>query len=119
MKANAPLYSLNVGEVSKIALGRVDVAKLRMAASCQINWLPWVVGPMSLRPGLLYVGGILSNNPCRILPFVYDKLDTALIELTANEMRIWIDEVLLTRPSVGTAIGDPFFAGLGRDRKSV
>jgi hypothetical protein len=40
MKINAPLYSLNAGEVSKIAIGRVDIAKLRMAAECQVNWLP-------------------------------------------------------------------------------
>lgn len=113
MKANAPLYSLNAGEVSKIALARVDVAKMRMAAACQVNWIPYVVGPMGLRPGLFYVGGILSNNPARILPFVYSKLDTVLIELTNLEMRIWINEVLLTRPSVGTTISDPFFNGGG------
>ena len=28
---------------------RVDVAKMRMAAACQLNWLPWVIGPMMLR----------------------------------------------------------------------
>jgi len=28
---------MNAGEVSKIALARVDVAKLRMAAACQVN----------------------------------------------------------------------------------
>jgi hypothetical protein len=44
MRANAPLYSLNAGEVSKIALARVDVAKLRMAAACQLNWLPYAIG---------------------------------------------------------------------------
>src|SRR5262249_55425574 len=100
MKTNAPLYSLNAGEVSKIALTRVDVAKLRMAAACQVNWLPWVLGPMALRPGLFYVGGVNGANPARLLPFVYAKPDTALIELTATPntpgvMRIWINEVLL------------------------
>jgi hypothetical protein len=110
-KANAALYSANAGEVSKIALTRVDVAKLRMAAACQVNWLPYVVGPMMLRPGLYHVGGILNNNPARLLPFVYSKLDTSLISLTANQMRIWINEVLLTRPSVTTTIADPFFNG--------
>ena len=28
-------------------------------------------------------------------------------------MRIWIDEVLLTRPTVATAIGDPYFVDTG------
>ena len=83
MRANAPLYSLNAGEVSKIALARVDVAKLRMAAACQVNWLPYVVGPMAMRPGLYYVGGVNGASQTRLLPFVYAKTDTALIELTA------------------------------------
>jgi hypothetical protein len=113
MRANAPLYSLNAGEVSKIALARVDVAKLRMAAACQVNWLPYVVGPMSMRPGLLYVGEVLGDAPAKLLRFVFSKLDTALIELTANKMRVWINEVLVTRVAVGTAIGDPFFQNLG------
>jgi hypothetical protein len=113
MKANAPIYSLNGGEVSKIALTRVDVAKMRMAAACQVNWLPWVLGPMSLRPGMYYVGEIDDDNSARVLPFVYSKLDTALMEFTAGTLRIWINEALLTRPSVATTILDPFFQGLG------
>jgi hypothetical protein len=113
MRVNAPLYSLNAGEVSKIALARVDVAKLRMAAACQVNWLPWVVGPMSLRPGLFYVGEVLNDAPARLVRFVFSKLDTALIELTANKMRVWINEAPVVRAAVATAIGDPSFQGGG------
>ena len=89
MRTNAPLYSLNAGEVSKIAVGRVDIAKLRIAGECQINWLPYVLGPMMLRPGLLYTGEVLGDNPAKLIRFVFSKLDTALIELTANAMRVW------------------------------
>jgi len=113
VKANAPLYSLNAGEVSKIALARVDVAKMRMAAACQVNWLPYVVGPMAMRPGLFYVGEVLGDAPAKLLRFVFSKLDTALIELTANRMRVWINETLVSRAAVATSIGDPFFLGLG------
>ena len=110
---NFPLYSLNAGEVSKIALARVDVAKLRMAAACQINWLPYVVGPMAMRPGLYYVGEVPGDAPAKLVRFVFSKLDTALIELTANKMRVWVNEALVTRAAVSTSIGDPFFLGLG------
>lgn len=113
MRTNAPVYSLNAGEVSKLALSRVDVAKMRMCAECQVNWLPWVVGPMQLRPGLFFVGEILGDNPARLMRFIFSKLDTALIELTPNNMRVWINEVLVTRVSVGTVINDPFFTGAG------
>ena len=112
MKANAPLYSLNAGEVSKLALSRVDVAKMRMAAECQLNWLPYVVGPMMLRPGLFFVGEVLNDQPAKLLRFIFSKLDTALIELTPNTMCVWVNEVLVARVAVGTSIGDPFFSGL-------
>jgi hypothetical protein len=112
-RGNFPLYSLNAGEVSKVALARVDVAKLRMAAACQVNWLPYVVGPMALRPGLTYVGEVLGDAPARLLRFVFSKLDTALIELTENKMRVWVNEALVSRAAVATSIGDPFFLGLG------
>src|ERR1700730_12824742 len=113
MRTNAPLYSLNAGEVSKIALSRVDMAKLRMAASCQVNWLPYVVGPMALRPGLFYVGEVNADAPARLVRFVFSKLDTALIELTPNIMRVWINEILVSRAAVGTNIADPWFVGGG------
>ncbi len=113
MRFNAPLYSLNAGEVSKIALARVDVAKLRMAAACQVNWLPYVVGPMALRPGLIFINEVLGDNAAKLVRFVFSKLDTALIELTANNMRVYVNEALVTRVSVGTTISDPFFAGGG------
>ena len=113
MRANAPLYSLNAGEVSKIALARVDVTKLRMAAACQLNWLPYVVGPMAMRPGLYYVGEVLGDAPVKLVRFIFSKLDTALIELTANKMRVWINESLVSRAAVATSISDPFFLGLG------
>src|SRR5258708_17441938 len=105
MRAHAALYSLNAGEVSKIALARVDVAKLRMAAACQVNWLPYVVGPMAMRPGLYYVGEV----PAKLVRFIFSKLDTALIELTANKMRVWVNEALVSRAAVAASIGDPFF----------
>lgn len=112
-RQNAPLYALNQGEVSKIALARVDVAKMRLAAQCQLNWLPWVLGPMSLRPGQVRVGEVLNDAPTKLLRFVFSKLDTALLEQTAFQMRIWIDDGLVMRVAVATSVGDPLFQGVG------
>jgi hypothetical protein len=69
-KFDAPLYSFNRGEVSKIALARIDVEKMRLSAEAQVNWMPWVIGPMMLRPGLEYIGEVLNDQPCRPIPFV-------------------------------------------------
>ena len=110
-RGNFPLYALNGGEVSKNVLGRVDMAKMRLAAQCQVNWLPWVVGTAMLRPGLQFVTEILDDSPAVLVDFVFSKLDTALLELTAYQMRVIIDDEVVTRPSVGTTVLDPNFTG--------
>lgn len=112
-RANAPLLAFNRGEVSKIALARVDLQKLQLAAESQVNWEPKVIGPMGLRPGLKYVGEVLNDLPARILPFVYANSDTALLEFTNGQMRVWINDALVTRVAVSTVVSDPTFQGGG------
>jgi len=103
-RQNQILAALNRGEVSLLAMARSDIEHLRLSAQSQINYLPRVLGPMMLRPGTQYVGGIYNNAPTKIIPFVAAFADTALIELTANLMRIWIDDALVTRAAVATTI---------------
>ena len=112
-KVNAQLLGFNAGEVSKLALARVDLAKMRLSADSQLNWLPWVMGPMMLRPGLLYVGEVYDDVQGIEVPFVFSKLDTALLELTPNLLRVRVGEALVTRVAVGTVVLDPTFTGSG------
>ena len=105
-RQSTALMALNRGEVSKLALARVDIEHLRLAAESQINWLPRVLGPMMLRPGTEYVGQILNNQPCTFISYVAAFDDTALIELTSHNMRIWRDDALITRAPVATTISD-------------
>jgi hypothetical protein len=112
-KVNAPLYALNQGEVSKMALGRVDVAKMRLAAECQLNWMPWVIGPMMLRPGLIKVGEVYQDLAAKLVKFVFAKTDTAGLELTPNVMCVRVNDALVTRDAVATVVGDSNFTGTG------
>jgi hypothetical protein len=112
-RINAPLLAFNRGEVSKLALARIDIEKMRLAAACQLNWMPFVIGPMMLRPGLQYIGEIAGDNPTAVIDFVFSKLDTALIELTNDNMRVWVKDALVTRVAVGTVVNDPTFLGGG------
>lgn len=98
------LYSLNRGLVSRYGLARVDVKRLALAAEVMTNWIPRVLGAMSLRPGLQYIGGIFNDLPCRFLKFIFSTTDTALLELTDSTMRVWINDVLLARPAVTTTV---------------
>lgn len=105
---NAPLFSFNRGEVAQAALGRVDIERLRLSAETQLNFMPTVLGPMTLRPGLQYLGGTRSNLTGRLMPFVFANDDLALLELTHETLRVWTIaadvETLVTRLSVSTVV---------------
>jgi len=103
------LLSFNRGVVSRLGLARVDVKRLALAAETMTNWMPRVLGSMSIRAGLGYIGATLSNAAARYIEFVFATSDTALIELTASTLRIWINDTLLSRPSVATAVTNGSF----------
>lgn len=116
-KQTPPLLALNRGEVSKHALARVDVDKLRLSAETQENWLPFVLGPMMLRPGLQYVGKVAGDKRNRLIPFIFSNSDTALLECTDSVLRVWTvsgtTESLITRASVSTTVSAGTFSAAG------
>jgi hypothetical protein len=103
------LFSFNRGVVDKRALARIDVKRLALAAEQQTNWVCRVLGNMSLRVGWKYIGTIYNSLASRTLKFCFSTTDLAELELTANLMRIWISDTLLTRPTVTTAITNGTF----------
>jgi hypothetical protein len=104
MKANAAHVAFNRGEVCKEGLGRVDNEKMALAAATQVNWLPWAIGPMMLRPGLEYIGGTRGNAKTKLLRFVFARDDTAQIELTDSLARVRVADLLVTRNAVATTV---------------
>lgn len=112
-KTNAHLLAFNRGEVSKIALARIDQAKLQLATEVQVNWMPFALGPAMLRPGLKFIGEIAGDNPCVLVDFIYSATDTSLLELTDSTLRVWINDALLSRLAVGTVVLDPNMSGSG------
>lgn len=102
--ADDVLLAFNRGVVSPLALARVDIKRVAMSAQEQCNWTARTLGPMSVRPGTGYLGTTKSNLAAKSIPFVFSTTDTALIELTDTIMRVRINDVLVTRPSVATTI---------------
>lgn len=98
------LFSLNRGVVDRRGLARLDVKRLALAAQVQTNWMPAVLGPMALRVGFGYLGGILNNAACRFLKFIFATNDLAELELTDSQMRVWINDAVLARSAVATTI---------------
>jgi hypothetical protein len=113
-KVRAPLYGLNRGEVSKEALGRIDVDRLRLSAETQENFTPFVVGPMMLRPGFQKVGATKSNAVGRNLRFTKSMSDLAFVSLIANYARFYTVaddvETLVTRAAVSTVVTNGDFS---------
>jgi hypothetical protein len=117
-KVHSAQVAFNRGEVSRYSLARTDIERMRLSAETQVNWAPWVLGPMMLRPGLQHVGGINNDLTSRLVPFIFSNTDLALIELTDSVLRVWTVaddvETLVTRASVSTSVvnGD-FSSGVG------
>jgi hypothetical protein len=109
-RINSSLLALNRGEVSRYALARIDVERMRLSAETQVNWMPWVLGPMMLRPGLGYIGDVKSDAVNRLLPFIFGPDDAALLEFTDSTLRVWVDDALVTRPSVSTVVTNGDFS---------
>lgn len=96
--------AFNRGLVSRLGLARADVKRLALAAEVQTNWIIRVLGSMMLRPGWGYLAESRSNLRPFHIPFVFSVTDKAGLELTNEAMRIWINDAVITRPSVSTAI---------------
>jgi hypothetical protein len=110
MNTRAARLAFNRGLVSRLGVARADIHRVALAAETQINWVTRVLGSMSIRPGLEFLGDTFIDGAARFLSFVFSITAKALVELTAAHMRIWIDDALVTRPSVSTAITNGTFA---------
>ncbi|HCB1754714.1 TPA: hypothetical protein MYQ19_005505, partial [Klebsiella oxytoca] len=107
---NVPLLAFNRGIISPLALARTDIERMALSAEVQTNWVPRLLGSMMLRPGLGYIGQTFNNKRARFIPFVFATDDTALIELTDGKMRVWVDDVPVSRAAVSSAIRNGDFA---------
>lgn len=103
-KANLAFFTFNRGIVSRYATVRSDIKRLALGARQMKNWVGWVLGSMGIRPGLGYIGSTRSDAAARFLDFVFSLSDKALIELTDSTMRVWVNDAVITRPSVTTAV---------------
>ena len=101
--------SFNRGVVSRYGLARADINRVALSAETQLNYIPQVLGPMMLRPGLKYIGATKSNAAARNIPFVFSTSDKALLELTANVLRVWVSDALVSRASVSSATANGNF----------
>lgn len=103
------LNAFNRGLISPLALARTDIDRTALSAETMTNWMPRNLGSMMLRPGSEYIGSTLSDNAAKCIPFVYSSDDTAIIEITNIRVRVWVDDEVISRPSVSSAVSNGLF----------
>lgn len=106
------LLAFNRGVISKLGLARMDLKRMAMSAEIQTNFPPRVLGSMMLRPGLGFIdrtNGDTTVRP-RQIPFTFGVDDTAALEMTNAIMRVRIDDVLISRPSVTAVVTNSQFS---------
>jgi hypothetical protein len=98
-------YALNAGGVDEDAIARVDLEKMRLAGEHPIrNWLPRVLGPMTLRPGTQSLQQITSDLSVRQVPFNQTLGGSYMLLLSPNAMRIVYNDAIVQVPVVATTI---------------
>lgn len=110
-KENVALSAFNRGKISRLGLARTDIKRTALSAEVMINWMPRVLGAMSLRPGLGYIGATRNNAEALHLPFIYATDDTAILELTDSHMRVRVNESIVTTASTTITLGNGDFTG--------
>ncbi|HEX6992382.1 MAG TPA: hypothetical protein VF151_10870 [Gemmatimonadales bacterium] len=108
-RADAALVAFNRGIIDRLGLARIDIKRVTMAAQIQKNYIPRVLGSMMLRPGNQLLGSPLNNHQAKYMDFVFASDDKALVEQTAANMRVWINDAVVQRTAVSSAIANGGF----------
>lgn len=112
MQQNSLLYAFNRGVISPLALTRIDLKRQAMSAEIQTNYMPRELGAMSLRCGLGYIDDDFNDLFAFHVPFIFATTDTAIVEFTAANMRVRVNESIVTRVAVATTVTNGNFASL-------
>lgn len=109
MRVAPALFAFNRGLVSRLGLARVDLERIRLSAEEQTNWMPRALGSMTLRPGLEYLGSTLNDARACCVPFVFELDDQARLEMTAGQLRVWVDDAPVVRAAVAARLQNSGF----------
>jgi hypothetical protein len=96
--------AFNRGLVSRLGIARADIKRLAMAAEVYVNWMPRVLGSMMLRPGKQHLGSSRADARPFHIPFVFSVADNASVEVTDEAIRVWVNDAVITRAAVSTAV---------------
>jgi hypothetical protein len=109
MRTRVAKIAFNRGIVSRLGLARSDINRLAFAAEIQTNWVCRVLGSMMLRPGTGFLASTKDDAVPFFVPFIFSLTDKAKLELTDLALRVWVNDAVITRPAVTSAIANGTF----------
>lgn len=107
MSMPAVYNKFNRGEVSDNSIARDDVKKVINSASLMSNFWPQRLGPMSYRNGTEHKDTLAGAT--YMIPFVKKVDDTAIMLFSSNELRVAVDDEIISRTTVASTITNPNF----------
>lgn len=111
-KVNTHFHHFITGEYSAAGLARIDQETTRLAAEIQENLWPHAIGKAQVRGGTEYLATLPAQT--RLLPFVREVDDVAILALSNAALRVVVDDTIITRAAVtSTVTNGDFSSGTG------
>lgn len=94
--------SFAAGEISPLLFGRVDLVRFDQGLAKARNMIVLVHGGAAFRPGTRFVNEARDqNNPCRLIPFVFNEEQAYVVEASAGKARFYRDKAVLLESAGG------------------
>ena len=106
-KLSVVYNKFNRGEIGDNSITRDDVKKVANSATLMRNFSPERLGPMSYRPGMEYHVDV--DIETRLVPFVKKIDDKALLAFSDDDLRVIVDDAVVTRTAVTSSITNGTF----------
>lgn len=86
------LTNFNSGELSKLLIGRVDIAKYANGVDTLENFLIMLQGGITRKPGTRYVATTKDSGVARLIPFQYSADQDYVMEMGDEYIRLFSNE---------------------------
>jgi hypothetical protein len=106
VRSHKVLTDFSAGEISPLSMGRVNTEQYASACQKLENYIVSARGGVRRRGGMNYVQTTKNNSPARLIPFVFNRDQSYIIELGDKYMRFYREHGILLEGSTSRQQGD-------------
>lgn len=110
-KASPIKTNFNGGQISPLVHGRIDLDRYAAAVNLCQNWIPTIQGPVTRRPGSLYISDGISSalaDKSRLVPFEFNVEQAYVLEFGDQRINIFADRGRIATGAFAEAFADAF-----------